>query len=115
MTFNQNLPFRCAPLFAAVLLFLAAVVMTGCVSVQKSGNQENQPPAPSAEVFFDSRPANAEIYVNGKFRGTASLTLQLPAGTHGVEFRLTGFANWSRELVVVAGEDIRVTATLHTE
>jgi len=115
MTFNQNGSFCRAPLFAAVLLVFAAVVMSGCVSVQKSGNQENQPPAPSAEVFFDSRPANAEIYINGKFRGTAPLTLQLPAGTHSVDFRLTGFTEWSRELVVVAGDDTRVTATLQPE
>ena len=115
MAFNQIRSFRRAPLFAAALLLLASVVMSGCVSVQKSGNQENQPPAPSAEVFFDSRPANAEVYVNGAFRGTAPVTLQLPAGTHGVEFRLTGFTDWSRELVVLAGNDTRVTATLQSE
>ena len=114
MAFNPNRSFLRAPLVTAVLLLLAAVVMSGCVSVQKSGNQ-GEPPPPSAGVVFNSNPPNAEVYVNGQFRGTAPVTLQLPAGTHGVEFRLPGFTDWSRELVVVAGDDTRVTATIQPE
>ena len=89
--------------------------MPGCVSVQKSGNQENQPPPPSAGVSFNANPHNAEVYVDGEFRGTVPITLQLSAGAHEVEFRLTGFTTWSRDLVVIAGDDTRVTATLQRE
>jgi hypothetical protein len=103
------------PLFAVAFLFVAATVMPGCVSVQKSGNEENLPPPPSAGVSFNANPQNAEVYVDGKFRGTAPVTLQLPAGNHTVEFRLAGFTTWSRSLVVVAGDDTRVTATLQPE
>jgi len=115
MEFNRNRSFRRTPLFAVAFLFLAATVMPGCVSVQKSGNEENQPPPPSAGVSFNSTPVNAEVWVDGSFRGTTPVTLQLPAGTHPVFFRLEGFTTWSRELVVVAGDDTRVTATLQPE
>ena len=113
MTSNRNRSFRRMPLFAVAFLFLAATVMPGCVSVQKSGEPETPPP--SAEVSFDAYPQNAEVYVDGEFRGTARVNLQLPAGTHAVEFKLAGFKTWSRELVVVAGDDTRVTATLQPE
>ena len=93
---------------------LASVIMSGCVSVQKSGSK-GEPPPPSAGVLFNSNPPNAEVYVDGKLRGTAPVTLQISAGTHTIDFRLAGFTTWSRELVVVAGNDTRVTATLQPE
>ena len=61
------------------------------------------------------RPDNAEVYVNGEFRGTAPLNLHLAAGTHKVELRLEGYQVWERELTVVAGNDTRVAATLQPE
>jgi hypothetical protein len=103
---------RHAVLVATVGLLLGAV--TGCVSVQKSGNQAaaDSPPLPSASVMFDSRPDPAEVYINGEFRGTTPVKLVLAEGTHTVEYRLVGYQPWSRDLVVVAGEDTRVAATL---
>ena len=114
MTFNRIWSIHSTPLFVFAFLFLIATVMPGCVSVQKSGKPETPPP-PSAGVSFSSEPSSAEIYVNGEFRGTAPVTLHLSAGTHAVEFRLAGFTTWSRTLVVVAGDDTRVTATLQPE
>ena len=114
MTFNRIKSFRRTPLFAVACLFLVATVMAGCVSVQKSGKPETPPP-PSVGVSFDSEPPSAEVYVNGEFRGTAPVTLRLSEGTHAVEFRLAGFTTWSRTLVVVAGDDTRVMATLQPE
>jgi hypothetical protein len=113
MTSNRTRSFRRMPLVVLAFLFLAATIMSGCVSVQKSGKPETPPP--SAGVSFNVDPYNAEVYVDGQFRGTAPVTLQLPAGTHEVEFKLAGFTTWSRTLVVVAGDDTRVTATLQPE
>ncbi len=115
MAFNRITSVRRTPLLVLAFLFLVATVTPGCVSVQKSGNQENLPPPPSAGVSFNANPPNAEVYVDGEFRGTAPVTLQLPAGTHEVEFKLAGFTAWSRTLVVEAGDDTRVTATLQRE
>ncbi len=115
MTFNRVRSLRSTPLFVLALLFLVATVMPGCVSVQKSGNQDTLPAQDSAAVYFASDVANAEVYIDGKLRGTAPVTLQLSAGTHTIDFRLAGFTTWSRELVIVAGDDTRVTATLQRE
>ena len=104
----------------AVVLMVAALLLpavSGCVSVQKSGNQAaaELPPPPLTSVMFHSRPDPAEVYINGEFRGTTPVGLHLAEGTHTVEFRLTGYQPWSRELVVVSGDDTRVTATLLPE
>ena len=115
MTFNRIMSLGRVPLSLAAFLLIVGLVVPGCVSVQKSGDQENQAPPPSAGVSFNANPANAEVYVDGEFRGTVPVTLQLPAGAHAVEFRLAGFTTWSRDLVVVAGDDTRVTATLQPE
>ena len=103
--------------FAAFgLMTLMALSLTACVSVQKSGNRDVPPPPPEmTSVMFDADRRYAEVYVNGEFRGTAPVNLHLPAGTHVIEFRLQGFQPWKRELVVVAGNDTRVGATLIPE
>jgi hypothetical protein len=99
---------------AAALMVLLALSLTACVSVKESGNQPPAPPAMSS-VKFDADRRFAEVYVNGEFRGTAPVNLHLPAGTHVIEFKLQGFQTWKRELVVVAGNDTRVAATLQPE
>jgi len=100
-------------LVAALFLVL---VLPACVSVQKSGDPESAPPPPpTTSVNFNSEPGNAEVYVNGQFRGTTPVNLHLAAGTHKVELRLAGYRGWERELVVVAGDDTRVAATLQPE
>jgi hypothetical protein len=99
---------------AFVLPLLLAIVMIGCVSVKDSETKVSPPP-PTTSVAFHSSPNNAEVYVNGEFRGTAPLNLHLAAGTHKVELRLEGYQVWERELTVVAGNDTRVAATLQPE
>jgi hypothetical protein len=98
------------------LMVLMVSALAGCVSVKESGTEVSAPPPPpTTSVGFHSRPDSAEVYVNGEFRGTAPVTLHLVAGTHKVELRLDGFETWERELVVVAGNDTRVAATLQPE
>jgi hypothetical protein len=101
-------------LFLTALFLLLVLMLPACVSVRESGNQ------PAAEqnvvsVRFESAPGNAEVYIDGVFRGTTHVTLLLAPGAHAVEFRLAGHEPWSRELVVVAGNDTRVAARLQPE
>jgi hypothetical protein len=98
----------------AGLMVVLALSLTACVSVKESGNQPPAPPEMSS-VMFDADHRYAEVYVNGEFRGTAPVNLHLPAGTHVIEFKLQGYQTWKRELVVVAGNDTRVAATLKPE
>ena len=94
---------------------LMIVGLTGCVSVQKTGQGEPAPPPPppeTANVMLDSNLRSVEVYVNGEFRGTTPFNLHLPAGTHTIEFKLQGYQTWKRELVVVGGNDTRVAAKM---
>jgi hypothetical protein len=100
---------------AVGLVALVAFSLTGCVSVKDSGTEVSRPPPPTATVAFHSFPNNAEVYVNGEFRGTAPMSLHLTAGAHEVVFRLEGYQAWERELVVAAGNDTRVAAILQPE
>ena len=97
------------------LMVLMALSLSACVSVKDSGTQVSPPPPVMTSVMFDADHRFAEVYVNGEFRGTAPVNLHLPAGTHTIEFKLKGFQTWKRELVVVAGNDTRVAATLKPE
>ena len=102
------------PRIMAVLMLV--IIMASCVSVKESGTKVSAPPPPpTTSVAFHSSPDNAEVYVNGEFRGTAPVTLHLAAGTHKVVFMLEGYRTWQRELTVVAGNDTRVAATLQPE
>jgi hypothetical protein len=101
--------------FFLALFLLVALVIPGCVSVQKTGEGKPLPPPATTNVAFSSEPGNCEVYVNGQFRGTTPVTLYLAAGAHALEFRLAGYQTWSRELVVVAGDDTRVAATMVPE
>jgi hypothetical protein len=97
------------------LAMLLALTVCGCVSVQESGTKVTSAPPPTTNVMFHSEPSNAEVFVNGQFRGSTPVNLHLAAGTHKIELRLEGFQEWERELVVVAGDDTRVAATLQPE
>ena len=98
-----------------LLSLLLLIIMAGCVSVKESGTKVSAPPAPTSSVAFRSAPEDAEVLVDGQFRGTTPVTLHLTAGTHKVELRLDGYLIWERELTIVAGNDTRVAATLQPE
>jgi hypothetical protein len=99
-----------AVLVAFVMLLVAPA---GCVSVDRQPSAEAPPQ--QATVSFSSYPNGAEVLVDGQFRGTVPVNLHLTQGTHTVELRLEGHRPWKRELVVVAGDDTRVGATLQPE
>ena len=99
-------------IFLVVLLALLVLALPACVSVQKTGEKALAPEAQFAMVQFNSVKDPAEVWVDGQFRGSTPVKLQLAASTHTVEFRLAGYEPWARELVVVAGDDTRVTAVL---
>jgi hypothetical protein len=66
----------------------------------------------SAKVSLQSDPPGAEIYMDGQLVGSTPSTLEAPAGNHQVSVRLNGYAEWTRELHVLAGSDIHLNANL---
>ena len=61
------------------------------------------------KVTFTSEDAGSEIYMDGKFRGQAPATIDLPAGSHHVEVRTPGKKSWERDLEVMKDSQL----TLH--
>ena len=101
--------------FGLAVSLILTLMLPACVSVKESGDQETHAATALSSVMFQSIPGEAEVYVNGDFRGTTPLNLRLTAGTHTVALRLKGYATWQRELVVVAGDDTRLAARLEPE
>ncbi len=61
---------------------------------------------------FTSTPSGAEITLDGSYVGNAPSTIAVEPGRHLVVLAMPGFAKWKRELLVSAGSDVGVTATL---
>jgi len=67
-------------------------------------------------VLFETRPAGARVFLDGRQIGTTPTEVpKVAAGSHVVRLELTGFKRWSASVTVVAGERNRVAASLEEE
>jgi hypothetical protein len=65
------------------------------------------------DLTVESRPAGANVFVDGKLVGTTPVQLPaLNAGEHVVRLERDGYRRWSSLIRVVASERNRVTASL---
>jgi hypothetical protein len=55
----------------------------------------------TGEVHIGSSPANADVYVDGKFIGNAPATLSLSIGPHRIAVKMEGYKDWERTLEVM--------------
>jgi formylglycine-generating enzyme required for sulfatase activity len=65
-----------------------------------------------ASVSVVSEPADAELYVNGEFRGVANQTIELMATSQQIEIRKAGFVPYSTEFTSRPGLDQAIRVTL---
>ncbi|MCX6688887.1 MAG: PEGA domain-containing protein [Methanoregula sp.] len=77
------------------------------------------PPGPTpdttGQLYAYSTPGGANVYIDNVYRGITPLTLRdIPAGSHTVMFRLTGFQDYSTVANVNGGTIINVPATLNS-
>jgi hypothetical protein len=68
-------------------------------------------PAP-AKVAVHSSPDGAEIYLDGQLIGSTPSTVELPAGTHELSVRLSGYQDWTRSMRILSGSEINLEAKL---
>ncbi len=61
---------------------------------------------------FTSTPAGAEINLDGKYVGSTPSEIAVAAGAHVVIFSMPGFTPWQRELTVLPGSELTVSAIL---
>ena len=64
---------------------------------------------------FSSTPPGAEITLDGKYVGSTPSEIELAAGMHVVVFSMPGFGQWKRELTVLSGSELNVSAILQKE
>ncbi|WP_135257516.1 PEGA domain-containing protein [Thermus caldilimi] len=74
------------------------------------------PPTPAAATLVvDSRPAGAEVYLDGRLSGRTPVSLQVNPGRHEVELRLSGYQPYRVTVNPRPGERVQVFAQLVSE
>jgi hypothetical protein len=73
----------------------------------------NPPAGGTGSLFVNSRPAGANVFVDGKLIGTTPLLLPaLALGDHAVHMELDGYRRWASSVRIAPGEESRVTGSL---
>jgi hypothetical protein len=110
----------------------AAGVVVATQPVSTASPPQNPPvPAPTASAGsaqavpgekvdkvrcnFSSTPSGAEITLDGKYVGNTPSEIAVSTGTHAVGFYLPGYGQWKRDLTVMAGSEIAVSAILQKQ
>jgi hypothetical protein len=73
------------------------------------------PGAVTGTVEIDSQPGGASVTVDGRALGDAPQRVELRGGSHEVRVRKDGFEPFSREVHVVPGHTLRISAQLTSE
>lgn len=91
-------------------------------SVRKAGRaagpRQRQAPVPGAAtgtIEIDSQPAGALVTVDGRDLGQAPQSIELRGGSHEVRVRKEGFEPFARDVHVVPGRTLEVSAQLTHE
>src|SRR5712692_610219 len=66
-------------------------------------------------IAVSSTPDGGEISVDGAFMGNAPATLKLSPGKHTIRVALSGFKEWTREITVLAGSELKLAAALEKQ
>jgi hypothetical protein len=64
---------------------------------------------------FTSTPSGAEITLDGKYVGSTPSAIAVNTGPHIVVFSMSGFTQWKRELTVLSGSELTVSAILQKQ
>jgi hypothetical protein len=67
----------------------------------------------TGRLLVESRPSGASVFLDGRLVGTTRLTIpEVGPGVHQVRLELPGHVTWTTSTTVVAGQQIRVAASL---
>lgn len=79
----------------------------------RASSEPASSPAFAGVLVVESRPAGAQVFVDGKVMGITPLVVaKVDAGEHVVRLERDGYRRWSASVRIVAGERNRVTASL---
>ena len=74
--------------------------------------EEKPPLTGPASLQVVSRPAGAEVIVDGKSVGRTPLSMEMSPGAHEIRLSLPGFKEWATNVNVKAGTTTRVSGSL---
>jgi PEGA domain-containing protein len=83
-------------------------ISVGAIETTKPGESNQQ----TGAVSFASDPNGAEVYVDNSLVGKTPITLSLKSGLHYVRMFEKDFKNWSQQITVVSGSELKVAAKL---
>jgi hypothetical protein len=64
-------------------------------------------------ITITSTPSNAEVYLDGGYRGTTPSTIDyVEEGTHAIELRLPGYEPWVKNITIHPHQDLLIDASL---
>ena len=84
----------------------------------KNATAEGTPKGPSeaiGSVQLVSTPDGADVYSDGSFVGNAPSTLKLSSGKHTIRVTASGYKDWSRDITVQPGSEVRLNAILEKD
>jgi hypothetical protein len=85
-------------------------------SVQTAPPQKVEPEkVEKVKCSFSSTPPGAEITLDGKYVGNTPSEIAVTTGTHVIVFSMPGFTPWNRELTVLPGSELTVSAILQKQ
>ena len=71
--------------------------------------------AAKGTVNVSANPAGADVLVDGDFVGNSPSTLKLTSGKHTVTVKMSGYADWSKDITVQSGSEVQLTANLEKQ
>ncbi len=89
-----------------------ATVVKGTSEGPAAQKTAERPFAENGTLVAKSIPDGAELYADDDFVGNCPATLKLKPGKHYIRVFLKDHQNWSREITVVSGSEVNLTATL---
>lgn len=87
-------------------------VPTGVETTAAENNSPKEAEQATGTIILASSPEGAEVFVDDAFVGNAPATLRLPAGKHRIRVTLAGHKEWAREVSVLAGSEVKLSASL---
>lgn len=85
----------------------------GAATSASSGHAASMTAAEAeAMIALVSNPVGAEVTIDDAFVGNAPAKLKLKAGKHTIKVTMAGYKDWSREMTVMSGSEVNLSANL---
>ena len=90
---------------AAAAIIAVVVLLTAAAIFIMSGKKDKpaiepmkQPPAAEAVLNLESEPVGAQVFIDGKSKGTSPLKIPLSLGEHEVKISMPGYLEWEAQV-----------------